>query len=85
MKERFMRGQRRSPEIPKVSLLKASDVDWPSNDAEAGQRAARYLKHDPFPGIPPALLGSATFADYARVTGMVYPFKGFDHISKEFV
>jgi len=69
---------------PKARLLKNSDDQWPEGDLEAAQRAARYIRHDPFPHVPAALLGSATFADYARVTGMVYPFKGFDRQKNEF-
>lgn len=67
-----------------MELLKRGDNSWPVDDKDAAERASRYLKHDPFPQIPAALLGSATFADYARITGMVYPFKGFNRSTDEF-
>lgn len=58
--------------------------NWPKNDDDAAARAAQYLNNDPLPGIPDALLGSAAFAEYAKITGMVYPFKGFDREKKVF-
>jgi len=67
-----------------MDLLKRGDNDWPVDDNDAAERASRYLRHDPFPDVPAALLGSATFSDYARVTGMVYPFKGFNRNTSEF-
>jgi deoxycytidine triphosphate deaminase len=76
--------RKRLPEEMKVSLLEASDNQWPADDVAAAERASKYLRHDPFPNVPAALLGSATFADYARVTGMVYPFKGFNRDKQEF-
>ncbi len=35
---------------------------------------AAYLKKDPFPTIPPALLNSADIEDYVLATGMIEPF-----------
>jgi deoxycytidine triphosphate deaminase len=67
-----------------MDLLKPGDNNWPVDDGDAAERASRYVRHDPFPDIPAALLGSATFADYARITGMVYPFKGFNRATGEF-
>lgn len=41
---------------------------------EAIVRADTWENDDPFPEIFPALLSSAEISDYARATGMVYPF-----------
>lgn len=53
---------------------KASPTDFAKTDAEAKLKFERYHSLDPFPDIPPALLNSADVADYARVTGMLWPF-----------
>lgn len=48
--------------------------EFASSDADAAQRAMLYADKDPFPSIPCALLSSAEIYDYARTTGMLYPF-----------
>ena len=50
------------------------NYDWPMNDEDAKERALEFKERDPFPSIPKALLSSAEIEDYARVTGMLYPF-----------
>ncbi len=50
------------------------NYDWPMNDEYAKERALEFKERDPFPSIPKALLSSAEIEDYARVTGMLYPF-----------
>lgn len=50
------------------------DIGFPL-ETEEDSRARQYQDLDPFPDIPPALLSSAEIEDYARVTGMVAPFK----------
>lgn len=44
------------------------------NDDDAKARFNEYKSRDPFPDIPAALLNSADIYDYARTTGMIYPF-----------
>ncbi|MEW6147749.1 MAG: dCTP deaminase domain-containing protein [Bradyrhizobium sp.] len=46
----------------------------PKDDDDAKARADRFESLDPFPGVPRALLSSFEIADYARVTGMMWPF-----------
>lgn len=76
---RGSRGNRqeasRAPEF-RVDLLDPADAEWPRNDEEAADRANRYVNHDPFPDLPPALLGAGAIIDYSRITGMIYPFIG---------
>lgn len=48
------------------------------NNNEAASRFKEYQSKDPFPDIPPALLNSADIEDYARETGMIYPFEPKD-------
>jgi deoxycytidine triphosphate deaminase len=56
-----------------------SALDFPLDAPEADQRFERFENVDPFPEIAPALLNSQDLYDYARVTGMVFPFpKGED-------
>lgn len=50
-----------------------------SNDSDAKARAEIYENFDPFPSVPRALLSSVEISDYARVTGMLYPFSD-DHL-----
>jgi deoxycytidine triphosphate deaminase len=53
----------------------AIDVsNFATKDSEAAERAARYSNEDPLPSIPCALLSSAEIHDYARITGMLFPF-----------
>lgn len=51
-----------------------ASILFANNDNEAKSRAAKYAKSDPFPSVPVALLSSAEIYDYARVTGMIFPF-----------
>jgi deoxycytidine triphosphate deaminase len=46
----------------------------PTDDADALARANLYERDDPFKSVSRALLSSAEIDDYARVTGMVFPF-----------
>lgn len=52
---------------PIVNLAESAEV------AEA--RFKQFESVDPFPNIPPALLNSGDIYDYARITGMVWPFE----------
>ena len=45
-----------------------------SND-EALARFAKFEHHDPLPDVPPALLNAGDIYDYARITGMIWPFE----------
>ncbi|MGY3591496.1 deoxycytidine triphosphate deaminase/outer membrane murein-binding lipoprotein Lpp [Bradyrhizobium sp. USDA 4341] len=49
-------------------------ANLPKDDDDAKARAARFENMDPFPNVPRALLSSFEIADYARVTGMMWPF-----------
>ncbi|MGY3577824.1 dCTP deaminase domain-containing protein [Bradyrhizobium sp. USDA 4504] len=49
-------------------------ANLPKDDNDAKARADRFENLDPFPGVPRALLSSFEIADYARVTGMMWPF-----------
>jgi deoxycytidine triphosphate deaminase/cell division septum initiation protein DivIVA len=51
-----------------------TNSDFARTDEEAKLRFEKYKSLDPFPDIPPALLNSADVGDYARVTGMLWPF-----------
>ena len=51
-----------------------TELNFATSDAEAAERAARFLASDPFPSIPLALLSAAEIDDYARLTGLLYPF-----------
>lgn len=48
----------------------------PASDEDAIRRFAQYERIDPLPSVPPALLNSGDIYDYARITGMIYPFPG---------
>lgn len=58
------------------AVAKASNrkLNFADSDEEAAKRAMKFQATDPFPSVPPALLNSADIADYAVVTGMLYPF-----------
>jgi hypothetical protein len=45
-----------------------------TDDVAAAYHAARYAIVDPFPSLPPALLGSAEIYDYVSMTRMLCPF-----------
>jgi deoxycytidine triphosphate deaminase len=51
-----------------------TELNFATSDAEAADRAAKFLKADPFPSIPLALLSSAEIDDYVRATALLYPF-----------
>jgi deoxycytidine triphosphate deaminase len=51
-----------------------TELNFAITDAEAAEKAAKFLTADPFPSIPLALLSAAEIDDYARVTGFLYPF-----------
>ena len=48
--------------------------NFATDDADAAVRAARYANEDPLSSVPCALLSSAEIHDYARITGMLFPF-----------
>jgi deoxycytidine triphosphate deaminase len=50
------------------------DIEPSLSDDEAAARAQKFKQIDPFPQIKPALLSAADIEDYARVTGMLFPF-----------
>lgn len=50
------------------------DPSFPATPEEAKKRFGEYRSKDPFPEVPAALLNSADIYDYARVTGMLWPF-----------
>jgi len=50
------------------------DLDFAESDTEASERARQWREIDPFPNIAPSLLNSADILDYARITGMIFPF-----------
>ncbi|QWG13410.1 hypothetical protein KMZ29_01265 [Bradyrhizobium sediminis] len=54
--------------------MQTDQITYSSNDDEAAARATTYEQNDPFPSIPRALLSSVEIDDYARVTGMLFPF-----------
>jgi deoxycytidine triphosphate deaminase len=47
---------------------------FPQDEEETQKRYNANCSKDPFPNIPPALLNSADISDYARETGMIFPF-----------
>lgn len=57
--------------------------DFPTCDADAARRYEETRSADPFPKIPPALLGTADMLDYIAATGMIFPFDvDPDHLEK---
>jgi deoxycytidine triphosphate deaminase len=52
-----------------------SEFNFATSDAEAAERAAKFLTTDPFPSVPLSLLSAAEIDDYVRVTGLLYPFE----------
>ena len=52
-----------------------SGLGFVATDEEAAHRHERFENVDPFPDIPPALLNATDIYDYARVTGMIWPFE----------
>ena len=61
------------PRSSEAELL-AERLQFPQTDDHAQELFLRWEHRDPFPEIPPALLNSADIADYAAVTGLIYPF-----------
>jgi deoxycytidine triphosphate deaminase len=55
-------------------LVPSTEIDFAKTEVEARVKFEKYQSLDPFPDIPPALLNSADVSDYARVTGMLWPF-----------
>ncbi len=51
-----------------------TELNFAISDAEAAEKAAKFLTADPFPSVPLSLLSAAEIDDYARVTGLIYPF-----------
>jgi deoxycytidine triphosphate deaminase len=51
-----------------------AELNFATSDAEAAERAAKFLKTDPFSSIPLSLLSAAEIDDYVRVTGLLHPF-----------
>lgn len=52
----------------------SDSLQFPKDRNEAEKRFRQYKSLDPLPEIPPALLNSGDIYDYARTTGMVFPF-----------
>lgn len=50
------------------------NLQLPSNFEEAEVRFKEFKTSDPLSDIPPALLNSGDIYDYARITGMIFPF-----------
>lgn len=48
--------------------------EFATDDTDAAERATLYVAQDPLPLVPCSLLSSAEIHDYARITGMLYPF-----------
>ena len=51
-----------------------TELNFAISDAEAAEKAAKFLTTDPFPSIPLSLLSAAEIDDYARMAGLLYPF-----------
>jgi deoxycytidine triphosphate deaminase len=47
----------------------------PKSDEEALARFRQFEHHDPLPDVPAALLNAGDIFDYARITGMIWPFE----------
>jgi len=50
------------------------NFSFPSTLNEAKALFRLYKTNDPLPEVPPALLNSGDIYDYARITGMIFPF-----------
>src|SRR5687768_6125646 len=48
--------------------------DFAKSPQEAQAKYEDFKNRDPFPEIQPALLNSADFEDYIRLTGMIWPY-----------
>ncbi|WP_010187988.1 dCTP deaminase domain-containing protein [Sphingomonas sp. PAMC 26605] len=57
------------PDEPEFEIVGATDLP------EAERRYLHTKEHDPFPGVPPALLNSAHIEDYMIATAMVFPYQ----------
>ncbi|MCW5684213.1 MAG: hypothetical protein KIT85_07425 [Pseudolabrys sp.] len=44
------------------------------SDEVASSKASAFETNDPFPSVAPGLLSSAEIDDYARLTGLIYPY-----------
>lgn len=77
-------GEGSSGDMNEVTIAKdRPDEPWITETGEEGvrlakERHAKYREVDPFPSIPPALLGSPAFLKYIRTTAMVHPFRGYN-------
>ena len=56
--------------------------EFAKDETEANQRFHKFSSKDPLPEVPPALLNSGDIYDYARITGMVFPFDINNHNKK---
>lgn len=56
------------------------NYDFVEDEESAKKRFEEFASKDPLPDIPPALLNSGDICDYARITGMVYPFNKQDKL-----
>lgn len=63
-------GSRRNPAHPRTCDFLADD-----DTLGADARAARWASEDPFPKVERSLLSAVAIRNYARVTGMIHPFK----------
>lgn len=66
-----------------LSIDNVEGFDFPKDDAEAGGRFQQYQNRDPLSVVPPALLNAGDIYDYARITGMIYPFATDERKLKE--
>jgi deoxycytidine triphosphate deaminase len=53
------------------------------SDKEALARFEQFEHHDPLPDVPPALLNAGDIFDYARITGMIWPFESGEERLKQ--
>lgn len=63
-----------SPRMPKERPTNARSLDGAEKRADYEQRADWWEFEDPFDDLEPALLTAEQINNYARVTGLIYPF-----------
>jgi hypothetical protein len=56
---------------------------FPRTDAEAEERFQEHRRLDPLQDVQPALLNAGDICDYARITGMIWPFPYTETAIKE--
>jgi deoxycytidine triphosphate deaminase len=60
-----------------------SAYQLPKSDEEALARFVEFEHYDPLPDVPPALLNAGDIYDYARITGMIWPFESEEERVKQ--